>query len=47
MIRQPKSPSFVLVPKPEEVRWDMEPPTKPDANGNDPLPMPGLTQLTI
>lgn len=28
---------------PEEVTWDSEPPTKPDGDGNYPIPMPGKT----
>ena len=29
----------------EEYVMDMEPPTKPDATGNYPLPLPGITKL--
>ncbi|NLY00730.1 MAG: Gfo/Idh/MocA family oxidoreductase [Rhodopirellula sp.] len=32
-------------PKLADVRLDMEPPTRPDATGNYPLPVPGLTTL--
>ena len=28
---------------PEKVTWDMEPPVKPDADGNYPIAMPGQT----
>jgi len=35
--------AFVFTPKVEDVRLDMEPPVKPDAKGNYPVPMPGLT----
>ena len=33
--------------KPEDVRLDMEGPVKPDAQGNYPVPMPGLTEFKI
>ncbi len=32
-------------PPPEEASFDMEPPTLPDATGNYPLPMPGISKL--
>lgn len=36
---------FHFGPKPEECTWDMEPPTKPDANGVYPVcAVPGLTK---
>ena len=35
---------FEFEPKLADVRLDMEPPTKPDATGNYPLPIPGLTK---
>jgi len=38
---------FVFLPKPEDVRLDMAPPVKPDAQGNYPVPMPGLTSFKI
>ena len=34
---------FEFEPKLADVRLDMTPPTKPDATGNYPLPMPGFT----
>jgi len=39
--------NFCFLPKPEDVRLDMEPPVKPDANGWYPVPMPGLTEFDI
>jgi predicted dehydrogenase len=39
--------NFIFTPKIEDVRLDMEPPVKPDANGNYPVPMPGLTTFNI
>ena len=39
--------NFVFTPKVEDVRMDMEPPVKPDAKGNYPVPMPGLTEFNI
>ena len=36
---------YCLGPKPEDCTWDMEPPTKPDANGVYPVcAMPGVTK---
>ncbi len=35
---------FEFEPKLADVRLDMEPPVKPDATGNYPLPKPGLTR---
>ena len=32
-------------PPPEEASFDIDPPTKPDATGNYPLPLPGITKL--
>lgn len=32
-------------PAPEEASFDIDPPTRPDATGNYPLPLPGLTKL--
>jgi len=32
-------------PPPDEASFDIEPPTKPDATGNYPLPKPGITKL--
>lgn len=32
-------------PKPEDVSYDMDPPSVPDETGNYPLPKPGLTKL--
>lgn len=38
---------YCLPPKPEECTWDMEPPTKPDANGVYPVcATPGITVNT-
>ena len=39
--------NFVFLPQAEDVRLDMEPPVKPDAAGNYPVPMPGITTLTV
>ena len=36
---------FHYGPKPEEVRAGMEPPVRPDANGNYPVYVPGVTKL--
>ncbi len=36
---------FEFEPKIANVRLDMEAPTKPDATGNYPLPVPGITKL--
>lgn len=36
---------FQFGPDPEATTLDMEPPTKPEADGNYPLPRPGLTKL--
>jgi len=36
---------FYFPPKPEEVRKDMEPPVRPDAEGIYPVFLPGLTRL--
>jgi len=36
---------FYYAPKPEDVRAGMEPPVKPDANGNYPVLTPGVTKL--
>jgi myo-inositol 2-dehydrogenase / D-chiro-inositol 1-dehydrogenase len=38
---------FMFLPKPEDVRLDMPPPVKPDAQGNYPVPLPGLTAFKI
>jgi len=38
---------FVFLPKPEDVRMDMEPPVKPNAEGWYPVPKPGLTKFKI
>lgn len=32
-------------PPPEKASFEIEPPTKPDATGNYPLPLPGITKL--
>jgi predicted dehydrogenase len=37
---------FQFGPPPEETCMDMEPPTKPEADGNYPLPHPGVFQIT-
>ena len=39
--------AFVFAPKAEDVRLDMEPPVKPDAQGNYPVPQPGITEFKI
>jgi myo-inositol 2-dehydrogenase / D-chiro-inositol 1-dehydrogenase len=39
--------NFVFLPKAADVTLDMEPPVKPDAEGNYPVPMPGVTTLKI
>jgi predicted dehydrogenase len=36
---------FYFPPKPEDVRADMEPPVKPDADGTYPVFVPGVTKL--
>jgi predicted dehydrogenase len=36
---------FQFGPPPEKVTRDIEPPTKPDASGNYPVPKPGVTKL--
>lgn len=38
---------FVLAPKPEDVRLDMEPPVSLDEKGWYPVPMPGITEFKI
>jgi len=30
---------------PEEINWDMNPPSLPDKNGNYPIPIPGKTKI--
>jgi predicted dehydrogenase len=37
--------NFTLGPKPEECRFDMEPPVKPDEKGIYPVPIPGQTKM--
>jgi predicted dehydrogenase len=39
--------NFAYLPKAEDVRLDMEPPVKPDAQGNYPVPRPGITEFKI
>jgi myo-inositol 2-dehydrogenase / D-chiro-inositol 1-dehydrogenase len=39
--------NFVFAPKVEDVRLDMTPPVTPDAKGNYPVPMPGITEFKI
>jgi predicted dehydrogenase len=39
--------NFAYLPKPEDVRLDMKPPVKPDAHGDYPVPMPGITEFKI
>jgi hypothetical protein len=34
---------FEFEPKIADVTLDMDPPTQPDATGNYPLPLPGIT----
>ncbi len=36
---------FALGPRPEDVRADLEPPVRPDANGSYPVFTPGVTRL--
>jgi len=36
---------FYYPPKPEDCRDDMEPPTRPGADGSYPVPKPGFTQM--
>ncbi|MBI4579921.1 MAG: Gfo/Idh/MocA family oxidoreductase [Planctomycetes bacterium] len=36
---------FTFGPTPEKVTMDMTPPTRPDSDGNYPLPKPGITKL--
>ena len=40
-----RSPTSTIAPKPEDVRADMEPPVKPDAEGIYPVFTPGVTKL--
>lgn len=42
---QVSTSDFYFAPKPEDVRADMEPPVKPDANGIYPVFVPGETEL--
>ncbi len=42
---QVSASDFYYAPKPEDVRADMEPPVKPDANGIYPVFVPGETKL--
>ena len=42
---QATASDFYHPPKPEDVRADMEPPVKPDANGIYPVFIPGVTKL--
>jgi predicted dehydrogenase len=42
---QVSASDFYFAPKPEDVRADMEPPVKPDANGIYPVYTPGVTRL--
>jgi myo-inositol 2-dehydrogenase / D-chiro-inositol 1-dehydrogenase len=44
---QMQKSNFVFTPTVEEVRLDMAPPVKPDAQGWYPVPMPGLTEFKI
>jgi myo-inositol 2-dehydrogenase/D-chiro-inositol 1-dehydrogenase len=39
--------AFVFMPKPQDVRLDMESPVKPDEKGNYPVSMPGITEFKI
>ena len=39
--------TFRLGPRPEDVRADMEPPVKPDANGVYPVFAPGVTEFNL
>ena len=34
-------------PTPDEANFDTKPPTNPDATGNYPLPMPGVTPIQL
>lgn len=34
-----------IVPNPEDLSWDLAPPTTPDANGVYPVPVPGVTDV--
>ena len=38
---------FAFLPRPQDVRLDMEPPVKPDEKGWYPAPMPGITEFKI
>ena len=42
---QVSASDFYFPPKPEDVRADMEPPVKPDAEGIYPVYIPGITKL--
>lgn len=39
--------NFSFLPKIQDVRLDMAPPVTPDAAGNYPVPMPGITEFAI
>lgn len=41
---QASQSDFFFAPRPEECRWDMAPPVKPDANGVYPVAVPGVTR---
>ena len=34
-----------IMPNPEDLSWDMTPPTTPDENGQYPVPVPGVTDV--
>lgn len=34
-----------IVPNPADLSWELAPPTVPDANGNYPVPVPGVTDV--
>jgi myo-inositol 2-dehydrogenase/D-chiro-inositol 1-dehydrogenase len=44
-LEQIKKSDFYYPPKPEDCRDDMEPPSKVEASGSYPVPLPGRTQM--
>jgi hypothetical protein len=43
--KQAMASDFFYPPRPEDVRKDMEPPVKPDAEGVYPVLIPGVSKL--
>jgi hypothetical protein len=42
---QVNASDFAYAPRPEDCRDDMDPPTKPGADGTYPVPIPGRTEM--